>query len=586
MAYKFDKSTNDIIINGWENGIADSPYDGISDIRNINLISIPKEASVNFATSKISPTAQTGTVVSADAGTFYATYTGASTLENYMTIVFSVQAGLGVSTGVPYWIINLGVAGAGTFQVTSDFLQTTTVHLTNGTGTFAIMAIGGVPKYYTYASSISSYYLLTSNGELWNNYTTTTSGLWTYTGLSGTAETGVGTGLVYYQASNGTSFVFVFRTLTIDYFEIATGLWTYGWKPSDGTTHKTGYLKGSGIHDAIVAPDNKVYYCDNSWIGRWYQADPATPFVPTTKATYVFDETKVLPFTDVAQCLAPLGNNLLIGGKNNVVYPWDTFSQLPISPILIAESNIVKLITVNTNTFIFVGNRGRIYITNGSQAQLYKKIPDHLSGTVEPYFTWGGACSQKNQLYFSASVTSNSGTTIVAYGGLWSIDLDTKAIRLTNKLSYGTYGGSATAIIPNYGTNPNGTGLYIGWNSGAAYGIDTTTSSPYASGEAYIDSDLIPIGTYLKPNTNARLEFKLSVPLVSGESVKLQYRQKFSDSFADVSTTELFNTAGVYSGVYQNVPFQNSQWVQVRAVLTSTASSPSFCRLTEARIGN
>ena len=46
---KQEKGTNDIVISGFEQGIGDDPYTGISDIRNINLISIPKEASVNFS---------------------------------------------------------------------------------------------------------------------------------------------------------------------------------------------------------------------------------------------------------------------------------------------------------------------------------------------------------------------------------------------------------------------------------------------------------------------------------------------------------------------------------------------------------
>ncbi len=100
----------------------------------------------------------------------------------------------------------------------------------------------------------------------------------------------------------------------------------------------------------------------------------------------------------------------------------------------------------------------------------------------------------------------------------------------------------------------------------------------------------------MQPNTNGRVEFKLTVPIVSGESVKLQYRQAFSSNFTDLSSSTLFTYAtsttgggtgwNGYSGAYQDVSFEQSQWVQLRAVLTSTASSPSYCRLTELRIGS
>src|SRR6185436_20752214 len=132
--------------------------------------------------------------------------------------------------------------------------------------------------------------------------------------------------------------------------------------------------------------------------------------------------------------------------------------------------------------------RGRIYITNGTNAQFYRKLPDHLSGVVEPYYVWGGACSNKNQLYFSAQVTDNSGSATSTMGGLWAIDLDNKAIRLSNQLSYGTYAGYSTAMIPNFSSTAAGTGLFMGWDSGAStYGIDTTLTTPYTGSQAYID---------------------------------------------------------------------------------------------------
>lgn len=601
MAYTQDKS-GDIIIKGWEQGIADSPYDGISDIRNINLVSIPKEASVNFSTSaNISPVITGGSVTSADAATFYLTYTGAANIENGMAINFSAQSTLGVTASAvtTYWILNKGVAGAGTFQITSDYAQTTTVHVTNGTGTFSVYNFGkSLAGGYSTATISSAYnpvddkyYFLDAAGNVWSNTFLTTSGYWTFVGASGTSDIIFGVkGLAYYEASNGSRYLFVFRSQSIDYIDLVTFTWTWGWKPSTGETHKTAYLNKSTIyHEAFVAPDNVVYYCDGAYIGRFFE-ETGEIFIPTTTSTYITDSTRLLPFTDNAQCLSFLGTNLMIGGRQNVIYPWDTTSPTFSYPILLPEYNVQRMVTVNTTMFIFVGNRGRIYYTNGTNAQLYKKIPDHISGTVEPYFTWGGACSTKNQLYFSALATTNTGTALTAYGGLWAIDLDSKAIRLTNKLSYGTYAGYITSIIPNFSSNPAGTGLIMSWFNGSSiFGIDSTISTPYIAGEAYIDSDLIPIGSFLKATTNARVEFKLSIPLVSGETVSLWYRQKFSDSFVQIGSTITHTTNGsgtTYSYAYQNVPFQKSQWIQIRVVLTSASSSPSYCRLTELRLGS
>lgn len=609
MAYRTEKG-GDVIITGWEAGIADDPFTGISDIRNINLISIPKEASVNFKTFKITaPVVLNATIASSDAATELVTLGGGATraslgLEGRMAIVFSATTIAGVTTNTTYWIVD-GPA-SNNFYLYSDYQQTSLVNITsNGTGTFSTIDVGTITN-FAYDPKRGYYFGVDTTGRVWGTaYLTATNFYWTYTGNQVPTQTYTnGNGLVYYQASDGTGYLFLFHNGSVDYTPTANTLltWVYQWNPSTGanlgyaaipTQRLKTLISIPNSHKSILAPDNKIYYCDANYIGRFYQTAPGTAFDPTNTTTYTFDQTAVLPFNDIANCLAVLGNNMYIGAQSNIIYPWDTVAQLPNYPIFIPEYNTVQLVTVDTNIFIFSGNRGRVYVTNGSNAQLYKKVPDHLSGTIEPYFQWGGASSNKNQLYFSMLATTNTGGTISQYGGVWAIDLDTKAIRLTNKLSYNTYAGYASAIIPNFGTNPAGTGLYIGWNSNASTtGIDATfnsstgLSSPYTGGESIVAGDLIPIGTVLKPTTNGRVEFKLSVPLVTGESVKLQYRQSFADAFTDLSSTVLFNTAGVFSGVYQNVPFQNSQWIQIQAVLTSTATNPSFCRLTEIRLGS
>ena len=243
------------------------------------------------------------------------------------------------------------------------------------------------------------------------------------------------------------------------------------------------------------------------------------------------------------------------------------------------------MVTVNTNLYCLVGNRGRIYITNGSQAQLYKKIPDHISDTVEPYFIWGGLTYQKNQLYIGVYTTTNAGTLIPNYGGLWAIDIDTNALRLTNQLSFGDYSGFASAIQSVPG-NVSGSGLYIGWVSDttndATGGIDATNSTPYTGSQVLVESDLIPIGTFNKPRDSQQIEFRLTKPLVSGESINLYSRTNFSASYGTLTflTTP---TIGDFSGT-ASTNFKNAQWIQIKAVLRSTASSPSYVRLREIRI--
>lgn len=604
MAWRIDENDeNAIVFEGHDAGIADSPYRGISDMRNMNIISVPDEASVNFATTKNSSPSVSGSMTSADSGTNFITVASATGLENRMAIVFSsVSGGMGISvgtnpykTGSIYWI---GDISGNTFKLYSNYGLSSLVTITGtGTGSFTTINMSK-PKYFTLdthivtGTPINKTFMVDMLGQVWSNfYTTGTNSYFTYTGnkVPDSAYTN-GNGIAYFRSSGDVGYIIVFHNSSMDIATDNTVTWNYQWTPASNSyagynAAPTAVLNAANttlaIHATLVGQDNVIYFCDSQYVGSIIEV-AGQQFVPTSAATYTFSNLALkLPGFETSQSLAELGVNLLVGGIYNAIYPWNRTATSFTYPILLSEYNIQQMVTVNTNTFIFVGNRGRIYITNGSQAQLYKKVPDHISGTVEPYFTWGGVMSNKNQLYFSALVTTNAGVTINQYGGLWAIDLDTKAIRLTNKLSYNTYAGYGTAMIPVTTGTPLGTGFFVGWDDGSAgYGLDTSSGSPYTGSQASVDYDLVPISSFLRPRTFKSVEFKLSCPMVSGESVSIYYRLNFSSSYTLIFTS---NTAGTFSD-NSPVNFENAQWIQLRAVTNSTASSPSYTRLKEIRI--
>jgi len=623
MAYSIDPTNGDLIIGGFDKGIASSPYDGLTDLKNINIISVPGEASINFSTKLASATAITGSVLSASGNVI--TVSSGTGLDPGMALYFTgASLPSGITPNQTYWLGNLSGA---TFKIYSDFALSTVVTLGGtGTGSFFSYSVGspGVsvaspngPTYFAYATAGNTYWCVDGVGQVWTNYRTTANGYWVYTGNNldpfsqgGNAN---GNGIGYYESSGSspTGYIFVFRNGGIDYTPVATVAWVYGWNPADATSNNSSnYLNTPfGInnpHATLVGQDNVFYYCDSNFLGSFFEK-PGQVFNPATLATYTFAKKALqIPVQDNTNCLAELGVNLLVGGQRNAIYPWDRTSTSFTYPILLAENYIQKMVTVNTNTYIFVGNRGRIFITNGSQAQLWMKIPDHISGTVEPYFAWGGVASTKNQMYFSAQAFTNGDSPITAYGGVWAIDLDTNAMRLVNQLSYGTYAGYATALIPIFQplssstvSTPPGSGLYIGWNSGAStYGIDSTVSTPYTGGQSVIASDLIPTGTFLKSMVPYQFEVKTSMPLLTGESIALYAGYSLADYTTGNMTLigTVNGTAGTHGTtipnpgatvtISGNLPskVENQQWLIVQAVLTGIASNPSYNRLVQIRV--
>ena len=584
---------NAIVFDGFQEGIAEDPYDGISDMRNANIISIPGEASVNFATEMVSDQSFTVDVLSSDATADTITFASTPNLKSHQAVYFTASTIGGISTGtlnagVYYWLEKIDDTTArlyaGPYLDPTGMINITT----NSTGTFKTVDMG-LPKYFSFNSNINSQatYMVDINGRVWFNVIQqVVSNHFIFAGNKVPTSRKSGNGLVYYEASDGTGYMFVFHNSSIDYIntislEVSAFAppWIYQWVPATGAssaysaTPTAILVTGPAVpnsHETLLGSDNAVYFCDATDVGRFYQSNPSyptlTPFDPADKNTYVFDSTPLLPTNDVAQCMAQVGTNILIGGKKNVIYPWDTVDFKTAYPIFLAERNIQKMVTVNTNVYALVGNRGRIYITNGSQAQLWKKVPDHLSGTVEPYFIWGGLCSQKNQIYFSFYTTTNSGAVLPVCGGVWAIDVDTEAMRLTNELSYNTYAGYASALIPDLSITPAGTGIFIGWYDGVStYGVDQTVSDVYTGSQTYVDFELFNIGTYLRPKNFKTVEYKLAAPLAQGESVSVYYRKRFTDPFTFIFTS---STAGAYSDNHP-VNFSNAQWVQLRVILNS-----------------
>lgn len=196
----------------------------------------------------------------------------------------------------------------------------------------------------------------------------------------------------------------------------------------------------------------------------------------------------------------------------------------------------------------------------------------------------------RGRIWFSAKDSNN------AAGGVWSfiptqnlyIGQDTGlSLRLENQNSYGNYQGYAALLFASpvaTAQQAQGPQYYSAWNSNgtgtAPNGIDFSGATPYTSGQTLIESDIVPVGAYSDPQNYAGIEFRLSAPLVSGESIQILVRQNLISSYVSCGT---FNAVGGVSFRFP-LPSRNFYWVQIKAVLISTSSSPSFVRLKELRI--
>lgn len=321
-----------------------------------------------------------------------------------------------------------------------------------------------------------------------------------------------------------------------------------------------------------------------------------------TNATVVFSNQRVnLPPFEIAQCLAEIGNTVLIGCAGNIVYPWNQQDVTPSGLIALPENDVRAMQTVNQVAYIFAGNKANIYITDGSVASFALSVPDYCAGVpgspstyIEPNFTWGGSMYLQGRVYFSIldQTTAKTGNC----GGIWSFypaqnlytGQDTGlALRLENQNSYATYSGVSTVLIPNQVQATSQPAYWSGWYSSVTspvYGIDYSNTGTNATYPIIVETDAIPVGTQLNKRTTSQLEYKLGAPLDVGATITAKYRVNVTDAW---TSCDAFVTDSSLLSGYARANYQQVQWLQFQFTITpitSSAAANTFVRFKEIRL--
>lgn len=532
MAYRKIKEptgTEALIINGWDSGTSPDPYSGMGKMMTANL-SIPGEISSGYG-------------------------------------------------------LTLNALGTGTLNTPIHRAQ----HIINGVAT--------------------AYFILDSASQVWSS--TTYSGTFSFLSTSNvtTGATATNQGLVYFiPRSGGAGFLFKFRNDSIDYLAAGAGTWVTGWKPVDGTSGASGIIVPSVSHYAIEGQDSVVYFCNGTGIGKFFEKDGKV-FDPTDATTYTFQawngtapegatngsNAVPIPSYDNSQSLAEQGNQLLIGGSLNAIYPWDRVSPQVNYPLFIGDTFIDRMVTVNTNVYIFAGgvnSRGRIYLTNGSQANIFFKVPDYITGNLtttggfdDPYFTWGDAIFHRNNLIFGFFMKKNGGGFVTADASLgttaqvWAIDLESNAFRSLSRMDAASGIGRASVLMPALQSSP-GFSYIVGVDDsqGATTAAIEYSGTAVGIGRFSVFTDMIPVGTLFDKMTFSQVEIKLRTPLQSGELIQLT---PIIDGIV-VTSLPATSTVGAISDVYP-VNFEQAQWLGFLVVGVGN-SETSGVRLFEIRI--
>lgn len=708
MAWHVEKGTNDIVIDGVENGIASSPHTGLGDVKNLNISTFQGEASVNYNRVSEVPKVTLGQIAGVSTNSIEYKYqlSGQPKLKTG-SIISVTDSGISGLSGI-YWVLGItnDAGGVQTIQLTTTYNGSLATGFgSSGTDTISTPFTGeqwvGKAEEYISSSGIYRYFMMGIAGHLWVSDPGVYSGNWTVVNSSG-----LGTPTTGMQVTQGMVFAFC---------NAAGGNYGIDWQFTNqlgGSWNNTGVIfntpsGGLQAHYAIRTPLNNgaIYYTDNSFVGSIEQGDaqqsgglinqftlglvtannttnvvlttlyqgdypvtglpvtfyPSTPggslpsytgsgggdltegtiyyllsvtatnfqiattsggsaitvsgstffmttFYPADGLWTINTKLISLPYYEVTTCLeyASSGSSTIgIGTIGRNFYTWDTTTNTIAAPSIVLalpESGIHRVLNVDNIFYIFAGNKGNIYLSNGGQLASVLSVPDYTANPYgtnqDPWFKWGDVMFLRGRVWFSIEDDHATNTTGNC-GGVWSFTPTQNisigqdigiALRLENQNSYGTYNGICDVLLPIENQQANGPQYYSGWSNDYSIdltGIDTSGTTPYTGGQAIIDTDLIPIGFFLRKQTLENMEYKLSRPLAAGESIEIQQRKDLSCQFKAIGPGPggdgIDNTAGDYSYAFP-VNFEKNQWIQFRIILTSTTTTPSYTPFVELRL--
>lgn len=411
-----------------------------------------------------------------------------------------------------------------------------------------------------------NYYYLTNDGKCYKNGTVIQSGLGAVWDLS-----------IYndYLVVTHSSVVSVYGPLSSGGVQ-----WFGNWKTGLGGTY---YAK------QVAARNGDLF------IGNGASMAKITTFVagaPTVAPTAVFSTSvMVIPPGQAITTFAELGTYMMIGtqalngswanGTNgNVanIYMWDKEDTKPTSlSSTFNECSVQAMIPFGNRMYIAAGNRGNIYLTDSTNYTKIKRIPwtqNKLFGDTSRIYPNAMAINRNGNLLVGTSTLSGSFSSASSTRhGVYEIQLGVQNYPtiLRNGVSTGNYGQSQTFNI-GFIFQSSGDALYIGFQDGTNYDIDTTDFVLYTNNSAVGESPYYQVASRNKRKTFQHIEFLIGRPLTTGQEINIYYRKNLTDDYTAWKSFTYSNLGAVISHE-DKATLADVQAVQFKITLTQPTSS-------------
>ena len=609
---------NSISIDGFQEGIGQSPLSEFSDMMGIDL-KYPGVAAVNnkfeeFTSRNTDRDIQEFTIN---------TSTNEITVSNYADIKgrligrpFKVSSTGTLPAGLVADTIYFAATGTGkVFKVATEYknIQSTTyIDITSvGSGVHTIEFIN-IEKIisWTYNSFGNIMLMSTNYGDndnyLWQiNYASDFPVL-----VPGNSQSGSVNGIVNYKG-----YTLIFRSNGVDALKDESS-WSFA-TPDWKNDFDTVTISGSGyIKPFYSLNDDTIYFYNGSQSRRYFkigllEENDGQTFDPDTTSTFSFvEDVLTIPhenFDASPTVINELDEYLMVGTGGNKIYLWDKKSPSFTSFIPLKHSQIVGIEILDGNAYC-ITKEGVIYVTNLTTSQFLTEIPNHLKpfnyeNYANSYTRVTAVTSYKEKILMGVNI-DRGGAFPDSKESMYLFEYNTNTGKLTkrNITSFGeiTSRFNQSEISSIFVDIFSGYGdiIYMGTTYYDNYYFDYRLESnvmrrDYSRGssrfvgynnyEAYAMTGLTPYGSVYNKKTLRNIEVSFMRPLSKGQGVKLYYRRDDNSDFTLWKTID-FTTYGAVKEVKVEAPLTDIKDLQVRVNLScyngessgNTYYSPTF----------
>lgn len=266
--------------------------------------------------------------------------------------------------------------------------------------------------------------------------------------------------------------------------------------------------------------------------------------------------------------LGKFGTDLLIGTytadtvTKSELFRWNTWSVSFTNSDTIEEVGINAFLEADNYVFIQAGLAGNIYVYNGTQLELYKKIPGDYSLTKYGYVYPQSVANFHGEILFGFS----NGSGDPADEGVYRIARTSRNYPYIMDLPYPISQRSGSDFVLT-GVEIGailvvGNNIYVAWKNGTSYGIDKLDWSNKLNG-AYLETRMIMNEREKIENISKFVVAYASLP--TGTSVAIQYNKNYG-TYED--TTEIVDDDRKI--VYSDAEGLDCNVFQVKWIMTTS----------------